>query len=81
MLNLTILDIIQLGTTGIAIIVIFLVIQKFLEFLKIQENNFSEVIKNHLKHSTDAQNKLERTNDKLTVMIEALLRYLRKNGH
>ena len=81
MLDFTTLDIIQLGTTGVAIVVIFLVVQKFLEFIKIQERGFTEVIKNHLDDAVKSQTKMERTNDRLITAVQMLLDFLKKNGY
>lgn len=79
----------ELAQFGVAIFavgclayVVVVVVNKFLGFLKIQEGNFNEIIKNHLKHDTEAKNKLEQSNIGLTKGIEQLTRFLEKNnGH
>ena len=68
------------GPTIVSIIVLLLVVREFLKFVKHQEDNFSEIIKNHLHSDTEAKNKLEQSNTGLTKMIEQLIRFLEKNN-
>ena len=52
------LDFIQLGVAGVAVVVIWLIVQRFLKFVETQENNFKNTIDNHLKESSSASREL-----------------------
>jgi len=67
-------------STQIAIGVLILTISLFLSFLRRQENNFSEIIKNHIHHETEAMNKLEQSNIKMTAVLEQLIQWLQRNN-
>lgn len=72
-------EFIQLGVSGVAIIVIFLIVKEFLSFIHKQENNFSDTINNHIKYDTEAKNKLEKSNEKLTTTIDLLYNFLKNH--
>lgn len=81
------MDLYNLAQFGVAIFavgalayVITFVVKRFLDFLTRQENNFTEIIKNHLHSDTDAKNKLEQSNSALTKAVEQLIRFLEKNN-
>ena len=78
---MNLIDFVQLGVGGIAVVALVIVVKEFLKFLKRQEDNFTEVIKNHLHTDTEAKNKLEQAQIRLADMIELLLNWLRKNHH
>jgi len=77
-------DLAQFGvaifSVGCLAYVITYVVNKFLSFQKRQEDNFNEIIKNHLNHDMEAKNKLEQSNIGLTKVIEQLTRFLEKNN-
>lgn len=75
-----IIEAIKLGVAGVAIVGIVVIVQNFLTYMKKQHQEFLTVITNHIEHSTEAQNKLEKTNDRLTFCVQTLLDYLKKNG-
>lgn len=78
MINL--IDYVQLGVAGVAIVAIVIIVKEFLAFVKKQEDNFSELVKNHLEHNTESNNRLERSHDKLATMIDLLIKWLEKNS-
>lgn len=78
MINL--IDYIQLGVAGIAVVAIVIIIKEFLKFARKQEDNFSELIKNHLSHDIESKNKLEKSHDRLATMIELLIDWLKSNN-
>ena len=77
---MNLVDFVQLGVGGIAIAALIIVVKEFLKFLKKQEDNFTDVIKNHLHTDVEAKNKLEQAQVRLADMIEQLLRFLEKNN-
>ena len=79
MINLV--DYIQLGVAGIAVIVILLVVKEFLRFTKHQEDNFVSVIKNHLSESSKIATEQLKSAQNLNKAVEELLTFLRySNG-
>jgi hypothetical protein len=71
-MNLT--DFIQLGIGGILAVIIWLIVQRFLRFVELQENNFTNIITNHLEEQKKAY-------QELTAVIRELLDYLKsQNG-
>ena len=64
------LDFAQFGVAIFSMAVLGFVIREFLKFAKNQENNFVGVIKNHLRHSTKATNKLEKTVKELIIFLK-----------
>ena len=54
--------------------------EQFLGFITKQEDNFNEIIKNHLHSDTEAKNKLEQSHQRLAMTIENLLKWLDKNN-
>jgi len=79
MINL--IDYVQLGVAGVAIVAIVIIVREFLAFVKKQEDNFSELVRNHLEHNTESNNKLEQSHNKLATMIELLIKWLDKNSN
>jgi hypothetical protein len=77
---MNLVDFIQLGVGGIAIVALVIVVKEFLKFLKKQEDNFTEVIKNHLHTDTEAKNQMNNSFTKLTAVIDQLLRFLERNN-
>jgi Na+-transporting methylmalonyl-CoA/oxaloacetate decarboxylase gamma subunit len=73
------IEAIKLGVAGVSIIGIVIIVQNFLSYMKKQHQEFLNVITNHIEHSAEALNKLEKTNDRLTFCIQALIDYLKKN--
>jgi len=74
-MNLDLTQFVNLGASGIAVVVIWLVVQRFLRFIENQENNFQRTINNHLKENAEA-------NRGLSATIRELLDYLKsRNGH
>lgn len=78
MINL--IDYIQLGVAGIAVVAIVIIVKEFLSFVKKQEDNFSELIKNHLHNDIESRNQLEKSHQRLADMIEQLIRWLNHNN-
>ena len=81
------MELIEMAQFGVAIFsvgvlayVITFVVNKFLEFQRKQEDNFNEIIKNHLDTDTQAKNKLEQSNIALIKSIEYLTKFL-SNHH
>jgi len=74
------IDFLQLGIGGIAIVALVIIVKEFLKFLKHQEDNFTTVISNHLHTDTEAKNKLEQSQLGLTSMIEQLIKFLKKHN-
>ena len=79
MINL--IDYIQLGVAGIAVVAIVIIVKEFLKFVKKQEDNFSDLIKNHLGHDIESRHKLEKSHDRLATMIEMLIKWLQNSSH
>uniref|UniRef100_A0A7V3JAL9 Uncharacterized protein n=1 Tax=candidate division CPR3 bacterium TaxID=2268181 RepID=A0A7V3JAL9_UNCC3 len=72
-MNLT--DFIQLGIGGVLAVIVWLIVQKFLQFVEFQEKNFKETVDNHLKENSKA-------NQNLASVIKELLDYLKfHNGN
>ena len=81
------MQIFEIAQFGVAIFsvgtlayVITFVVKRFLDFQRKQEDNFNEIIKNHLHTDSEAKNKLEQSQVGLTKMIEQLIRFLEKNN-
>lgn len=81
------MELFELSQFGVAIFavgalayVITFVVKRFLDFLQKQEDNFTEIIKNHISDDTKAKNKLEQANIGLTNAVEQLIRFLEKNN-
>lgn len=79
LMNLT--DFIQLGIGGVAIVALVIIVKEFLKFVKHQEDNFTEVIKNHLHDDTESRNKLEKSHLRLAIMIEQLIKFLESSNN
>lgn len=60
--------------------VLFFVIKEFLKFMKIQEGNFNDLVKNHLDSDTKAKNRMDRSFDKLAHTIDELLKWLKNSN-
>lgn len=82
------MDLYNLAQFGVAIFsvgclayVITFVVNKFLDFQKKQEDNFTDIIKNHISDDTKAKNRLEQANVGLTKAVEQLIRFLEKNNN
>jgi len=65
---------------GCLVYVITFVVSKFLKFQEKQEDNFNEIIRNHISDDTKAKNRLEQSNVGLTKVIEQLIRFLESNN-
>ncbi|XOB41806.1 MAG: hypothetical protein ACKKMS_00180 [Candidatus Nealsonbacteria bacterium] len=81
------MNLFELAQFGVAIFavgclayVITFVVKKFLDFLKRQEDNFTDIIKNHISDDTEAKKQLEKSHVGLTKVIEQLLRFLERNN-
>ena len=55
--------------------------EQFLGFITKQEDNFNDIVKNHLHADTEAKKELEKSHLRLAMMIENLLKWLEKNNH
>jgi len=80
MSSINLIDFIQLGVAGIAVVAMVIIVKEFLKFARRQEDNFSELIKNHLAHDIESRNQLEKSHDKLATMIELLIQWLKNNN-
>lgn len=78
---MSLVDLAQFGAVIFIAGVLYFVIKEFLKFMRKQEDNFTEIIKNHLHDDTEAKNKLEQSHLKLAMMIEHLIKWLAKNNH
>lgn len=61
---------VNLGVAGLAVVVIWLIVQRFLQFVADQEKNFKNTIDNHLKDFSCS-------NQRLSEAIKELLEWLR----
>ena len=52
----------------------------FIDFIKVQEKNYTELVKNHLHDETRAKIKMERSFNKLADTIESLSKWLKKTN-
>ena len=77
---MNLLDYAQFGVAIFAIACLGFVIKQFISFLKKQEDNFTEIIKNHLKHSTEAEKEVATSNIEMTTVIKQLIRFLERNN-
>ena len=77
-------DLAQFGvaifSVGVLGYVITFVVTKFLDFQRKQEDNFSEIIKNHMHNDMESKNKLEQSQVGLTRAVEQLIRFLEKGN-
>lgn len=81
------MDLYNLAQFGIGIFsvgclayVITFVVKRFLDFQKRQEDNFTDIIKNHISDNTEATNRLNQSNILLTKAVEQLIRFLERNN-
>ena len=72
---------VQLGVGGVAIVAIVVLCKEFVKFMTKQQDDFKEVITNHMTHTTAAMSRMEKTNDKLGAAVERLFQWLTKNGN
>jgi len=77
---MSLLDYAQFGVAIFSIACLGYIVKLFIGFIKKQEDNFNEVIKNHIKHSTNAETNLEKSNTKMTAVLEQLIRYLERSN-
>lgn len=70
-MNLT--DFVPLGTTGIAIVVIWFIVQRFLKSSERRDERFIELIKNDMVHT-------RKTMEDLKDVIKELYFWLKKNN-
>ena len=79
------MDLFNLSQFGVAIFTVgamTYMIKKFLCFMKHQEDNFNEIVKNHLHESAEANNELKHSHQELSMVIKELLSFLkRSNGN
>ena len=74
-----------LGAVIAFIVYLFLRNQKgrdkqFIDFIAKQEESFKAVITNHIQHDIDSRDKFKDSHIKLTITIEELLKWLRRNN-
>ena len=69
----------QLGIGGVAIGAIVMIVkcfmtivQRFIEFISLQEKSFTKILGNHINHSTKAMVNNEKATAKLTNAIDKL---------
>ncbi len=77
---MALLEFAQFGATIFIAGVLYFVVKEFLKFMKIQEENTNNLVKNHLDSETKAKLKMQRSFDKLSYTIEELLRWLKKSN-
>lgn len=84
MSSLNLVDFIQLGVAGIAVVAIVIIVKEFLKsnrekdevfikFIERQEENFSDLVKNHLSHNNEVM-------EGLKDIIKELYVWLKKNN-
>lgn len=71
---MNLVDFIQLGVAGIAIVVIWFIVKEFLKFTKHQEDNFSDLIKNDMAHSREVM-------EGLKDLLKEMYVWMKKNSH
>jgi hypothetical protein len=71
----------QFGVGIVAIAAIVTIVKAFLKSIKEKDEQFTEVVKNHLQHDIESRNQLEKSHQRLADMIEQLLRWLERNNH
>lgn len=77
------LDLFDISQFGIAIFtvgVLAYVIKKFLCFMKHQEENFNDIVRNHLNSDMEAKHKLQLSNQELASVIRELLSFLKRSN-
>lgn len=89
--KMNLIDFAQFGAAIVAIIALVIITKEFLKhsqnrdnnftkFLERQEDNFTDIIKNHLHTDTEAKGKLEKSNLTLVEVLRQLMRFLERNG-
>ncbi len=71
----------QFGVGIVAIAAIVMVVKAFLKSIKEKDEQFTEVVKNHLQHDIESRSQLERSHQRLADMIEQLIRWLEHSNH
>ena len=77
---MALLELAQFGATIFMAGVLYFVVKEFLAFMKIQEKNFNNLVKNHLHSDTKAKNKMEKSFEKLAFTIDELLKWLKNTN-
>lgn len=81
MSSINLVDFIQLGVAGIAVVAMVIIVKEFLKSTREKDQQFTEVIKNHLQHDIESRSQLERSHQRLADMIEQLIRWLEHSNH
>ena len=82
-------DLKQLGIATTAIAGIVIVVKEFLKsiknkdkqfisFITNQEKNFTKIVTNHIAHEIKATHALEKSNNRLSNMVEHLIKFLKE---
>jgi len=78
MVNLV--DFIQLGVAGVAVVAIVAIVRRFLVSMDKKDEQFNNTVRNHMDHNTEVTSRLDKTQGKLTYMIESLIKFLDKHN-
>jgi len=79
-LNMNLVELAQFGPSIFAIACTYLIAKMFINFIKVQEKNYTDLVKNHLKSETKAKIKMEKSFNRLANTIEELLKWLKGNN-
>ena len=77
---MNLIDLSELGIAFFAIGAMIYLVKKFLCAMKRSEENFSEVVKNHIHENSEASHKLEQSNLQLSMTIKELLSFLKRSN-
>ena len=73
-------DLTQLSVAGLAVVMLGYGFKMFLKHLSKRDDQFTDILQNHMAHNTESNNKLTESNVKMTSMIDQLLRFLEKSN-
>ena len=88
---MSLIDFAQLGGVVLMAVILYKVVNRFLDsqkkrdeqfivFISKQEDNFDDLVKNHIHEDTQAKHDLEKSHQILSTTIRELLKWLEKNG-
>jgi len=77
---MSLIDYAQFGVAIVAIAAIVMIVKAFLKSIKEKDEQFTDVIKNHLQHDIESRSQLEKSHQRLADMIEQLIHWLDHNN-
>jgi len=75
---MSLVDFAQFGGVIFLGAVLAFIVREFLRYLRRQEDNFTNIIRNHLTESNRVLKDLEKTQIKLVKVLEEFLRFFKK---